>query len=127
MLINREIFLKVGGFDEDYFAYYEDVDLGWRLWILGYKVLYIPTSIAYHHHSLTSKRIEIEKLRVFHIRNPLYTIIKNYNQNVLGKFLSAALLLSIKRTLLLARIKDSSFRINPSSINHLNLNNIIIF
>ena len=113
MLIYREVFLKAGGFDEDYFAYYEDIDLGWRLWILGYKVLYIPTSIAYHHHSRTSQRIGIEKLRVLHIRNPLYTIIKNYGQDVLDKILAAALLLSIKRTLLLARINDSSFRINP--------------
>src|SRR5262249_6913242 len=32
MLIRRRAFLEAGGFDEDYFAYYDDVDLGWRLW-----------------------------------------------------------------------------------------------
>jgi len=112
MLVNRKVFLDIGGFDEDYFAYYEDVDLGWRLWILGHKVIYSPTSIAYHYHSRTSQRIGIEKLRVFHIRNPLYTIIKNYSQESLEKTLAAALLLSIKRTLLLARMDDSKFRID---------------
>src|SRR4030066_428315 len=29
MLVNRQVFLDTGGFDEDFFAYYEDVDLGW--------------------------------------------------------------------------------------------------
>jgi len=113
MLVNRKVFLDIGGFDEDYFAYYEDVDLGWRLWILGHKVIYSPTSIAYHYHSRTSQRIGIEKLRVFHIRNPLYTIIKNYSQESLEKTLAAALLLSIKRTLLLAQLEESKFRIDP--------------
>ena len=43
MLIDRKLFLDVGGFDPDYFAFFEDVDLGWRLWILGYKVTLTPT------------------------------------------------------------------------------------
>ena len=33
MLVRRDAFLDAGGFDEDYFAYFEDVDLGWRLWL----------------------------------------------------------------------------------------------
>ena len=32
----------VGGFDERYFMFFEDVDLGWRLWLLGYRVRYVP-------------------------------------------------------------------------------------
>ena len=39
MLIHRDIFLEVGGFDESFFAYFEDVDLGWRLWLMGYRVV----------------------------------------------------------------------------------------
>ena len=47
MLIEREVFLAVGGFDPDYFVFFEDVDLGWRLWLLGYRVVLQPTAITY--------------------------------------------------------------------------------
>lgn len=43
-----EIFGEV--FDDDYFAYYDDVDLGWRCQLLRLNVLYCPTSIAFHKH-----------------------------------------------------------------------------
>ncbi len=33
MLIKRSVFLDLDGFDEDYFAYFEDVDIGWRCWL----------------------------------------------------------------------------------------------
>ena len=36
MLIEKKIFDLIGGFDEKFFATFEDVDLGWRSWILGY-------------------------------------------------------------------------------------------
>ena len=42
MLIRRDAFLDAGGFDAAYFAYYEDVDLGWRLWSGGQRVLFAP-------------------------------------------------------------------------------------
>ena len=49
-LIRRDVFLESGGFDEDYFIYYEDVDLGWRLWVMGYKVLYVGSAVVLHKH-----------------------------------------------------------------------------
>ncbi len=41
---------KVGNeyFDEDFFAYYEDLDLGWRSQLYGWKCLYVPSAVAYH-------------------------------------------------------------------------------
>ena len=91
MLINRQIFLDAGGFDEDFFAYYEDVDLGWRLWILGYKVIFSPKSIVYHHHHGTSKEFSEDKLRFLKERNSLYSVFKNYDDENLPKVLSASL------------------------------------
>src|SRR5512138_814980 len=44
----REAFLDVGGFDEDFFSYFEDVDLGFRLQLKGYRCLYVPGAVVHH-------------------------------------------------------------------------------
>ncbi|MEE8324390.1 MAG: glycosyltransferase [Candidatus Humimicrobiaceae bacterium] len=91
MLIRRDIFLDVGGFDEDFFAYYEDVDLGWRLWVLGYKVIFAPDSIVYHHHHGTSRIFSEDKLRFLKERNSLYSVFKNYDDSNLARAFSGTL------------------------------------
>lgn len=48
MFIRRDVFNKVGGFDDDYFIYLEETDLGIRAGIAGYKSIYCPKSIVYH-------------------------------------------------------------------------------
>lgn len=49
---------EVGLLDQDFFAYYEDVDLSFRLQLAGWKVAYEPRSVVYHHIGLTSGRIK---------------------------------------------------------------------
>lgn len=115
MLINKEVFLECGGFDEDYFAYFEDVDLGWRLWVLGYKVMFTPRAITYHRYQATSKKFPTYKRVVLYERNALYTIIKNYNDENLYKILPIAILLTIKRGLMLSTFDKHSFSIEKSS------------
>ena len=91
MMINRKVFIDVGGFDQDFFAYYEDVDLGWRLWVLGYKVVFAPDSIVYHHHHGTSKAFSEDRLRFLKERNSLYSVFKNYDDSNLAKVISGSL------------------------------------
>src|SRR4030043_754931 len=91
MMIAKRVFIEADGFDEDFFAYYEDVDLGWRLWVLGYKVVFSPKSIVYHHHHGTSKAISEDKLRFLKERNSIYSVFKNYDDENLPKVLSASL------------------------------------
>ncbi len=47
-MYKSEVFLKVGLFDEDYFAYYEDIDLSFRLQTAGFECKYVPDSVCYH-------------------------------------------------------------------------------
>jgi GT2 family glycosyltransferase len=49
---------EIGLFDEDFFAYYEDVDLSFRAQLAGWKVLYVPTAVAYHQIGATSGKIK---------------------------------------------------------------------
>ena len=91
MMAKRDVFLKAGGFDEDFFAYYEDVDFGWRLWVLGYRIVFAPKSIVYHHHHGTSKQFGEDKLRFLKERNSLYSVFKNYDDSNLAKAFSGTL------------------------------------
>ncbi|MBI2757379.1 MAG: glycosyltransferase family 2 protein [Chloroflexi bacterium] len=47
-LYSREAFLQAGGFDEDFFSYYEDVDLSFRLRLQGFRCLYVPDAVVQH-------------------------------------------------------------------------------
>jgi GT2 family glycosyltransferase len=104
MLINRQLFQGVGGFDEDFAAYFEDLDLGWRLWILGYKVVLAPESICYHVHFGSFSKQPEAKLQYLYERNALYTIIKNYEQRYLDRVLPLALLLQARRAYLFGQM-----------------------
>jgi hypothetical protein len=97
MVIRAEVFRRVGGFDGRYFMFFEDVDLGWRLWLLGYRVRYVPGSIVYHRHHATAARFGAAREHFLLERNALYTIYKNYDDDNLRAVLPAALLLAIRR------------------------------
>jgi GT2 family glycosyltransferase/glycosyltransferase involved in cell wall biosynthesis len=103
MLIDRQAFIDAGGFDESYFAYYEDLDLGWRLWILGHTVVFAPKAVAYHRHFGTSSRIPAPKIAYLYERNTLSTIIKNYDQPYLDKVLPVALMMRTQHAYLLGQ------------------------
>src|SRR4030095_346974 len=47
-VIRSEAFHEVGGFDQDYFAHQEEIDLAWKLKLKGYKVVSCPASVVYH-------------------------------------------------------------------------------
>jgi GT2 family glycosyltransferase len=97
MVMRTHLFRELGGFDERYFMFFEDVDLGWRLWLRGHRVRYVPTSLTYHRHHATMERYGTWLERYLLSRNALYTIYKNYGDQNLGKVLAPAILLTIRR------------------------------
>lgn len=97
MLVDREVFIDVGGFDEDFDYFFEDSEFCLRLWALGYEVIFVPKAITYHRHGATTKRFPTEKrIRLFE-RNALYTVIKEYEEENLKKVLPLAYRLAGKR------------------------------
>lgn len=76
---NRKIFTRLGGFDEDFFAYEEDVDLSLRLHNLGYKTLYVAQALSYHLGGATSSKMGNFRHRM-DAKNWIYIIIKNYSK-----------------------------------------------
>jgi GT2 family glycosyltransferase len=83
MICRREGFLTLGGFDDDYFAYLEDVDFGWRAWLGGHRVIYEPRAAVRHASSATSARLGEFERGVLFERNALQTVLKNYEDDLL--------------------------------------------
>ena len=78
MISRREPLVALGGFDDDYFAYLEDVDFGWRSWLAGFRVLFEPRAVVRHKSSATSQRLGDFERGVLFERNALQTALKNY-------------------------------------------------
>ncbi len=76
----RSLFDEIGFFDEDYFAYMEDVDLDFRSLLAGYKALYVPSAKCYHHGSATLGALSPRHVFLTN-RNKLFTIVKNYKRD----------------------------------------------
>jgi GT2 family glycosyltransferase len=77
MLVRKDVFDKLKGFDEKFFVSFEDVDLGWRAWINGFKVVLSPKSIVYHMGGQTVDKIKRDV--AFHgFKNQLSMKITNF-------------------------------------------------
>jgi GT2 family glycosyltransferase len=76
-LYKRSALREIGGFDEDYFCYVEDVDLGFRLRLAGYRCLYVPQSIAHHIGSGTTGGQHSDFAMYHGHRNLVWTFVKN--------------------------------------------------
>ena len=76
-LYSAKMLREIGLFDEDLFAYYEDIDISFRAQLAGWKVHYEPTAIGYHKLSQTSKRMR-SGFTVYHtFKNLPIVFIKN--------------------------------------------------
>lgn len=76
-LFKDKVFKKVGFLDEDFFAYFEDVDFCLRAQMQGFKGWYEPKAIIYHIHKATAKR-NPGFLQYLQFRNMMQTIIKDF-------------------------------------------------
>lgn len=77
LLIRSEIFHKLGGFDEMFFAHMEEIDLCWRAKKQGYSFHVQPASVVYHVGGGTLSYMSPRKTYL-NFRNSLYMIVKNY-------------------------------------------------
>ncbi len=88
-LYHRKLFERIGMFDEDFFAYLEDVDFNMRAVRAGYSCMYLPDSVVYHVGSATSgSKINALTVRLT-TRNNIYVICKNYTFGMLLRFFPA--------------------------------------
>lgn len=77
-LYHRKLFEETGGFDETFFAFGDDADLGMRARLLGWQARYVPTAVVYHRHSATAGAYSPLKVMLVE-RNRLLLAIKNFS------------------------------------------------
>lgn len=100
MFVRAGVFAEIGGFDARFFMFYEDVDLGWRLNLRGWRVRYVPASLTYHRHHGTMSEVDSPETgrETFLLeRNALAALYKNVSDETLAKALPAALALAVRR------------------------------
>ena len=77
-LYHRRLFEETGGFDESFFAFGDDADLGMRARLLGWKAWYIPKAVVHHRHSATAGAYSPLKVMLVE-RNRLLLAVKNFS------------------------------------------------
>jgi GT2 family glycosyltransferase len=82
MLVSREAFFESGGFDDDFFAYQEDVDFGWRQWILGNRILFEPRASARHEGGATGEALGVFRRGFLIEKNAFATAYKNLDEEL---------------------------------------------
>ena len=96
MAVRREEFFASGGFDDDYFAYLEDVDFGWRQWIRGRRIVSEPRAVARHRGGATGEALGLYSRGFLFEKNAYATAFKNFDEDhfralmpaILGAFMA---------------------------------------
>lgn len=83
-LYRHRMLTEIGLFDEDFFAYYEDVDVSFRAQLAGWKALYEPSAIVHHHIGATSNKVR--GFTTYHsIKNLPWLAVKNVPRGLIHK------------------------------------------
>ena len=104
LFIRKEIYNKLHGFDESFFAHMEEIDLCWRIHNLGYEVKYTFQSTVYHIGGATLNNTNPKKTYL-NFRNSLFTLTKNAEGNIFNLILSRMLLDGIAAIKFLLELK----------------------
>lgn len=79
MMTRKSIIEKVGLFDDSFGSYFEETDYCWKVWLLGYKVLYFPQTYIYHKLAYSAKRMNPFSVNYHSFKNRISSLFKNLN------------------------------------------------
>jgi GT2 family glycosyltransferase len=77
LLVRREALEQVGSFDDDFFAYFEETDLCWRLWLAGWEVGFAADARVLHKLGATASSFPSSLVQFHSYKNRICTIVKN--------------------------------------------------
>jgi len=106
--IKQSVFEKLNGFDEDFFAHFEEIDLCWRAYNHDFKTVYTSLSEIYHVGGATLASYHPKKT-FLNFRNSLFTLLKNEASYVWAKLFMRMILDGIAGLVFLAQLKPQHF------------------
>ncbi|CAN5366795.1 glycosyltransferase [soil metagenome] len=115
MLLRRDVFSKLGGFDARFASFRDDMDLCWRVWLAGRRVGVVPQAVGYHHaagaNGTRAAGADLTESRYLIERHTLASMLKNYSARRLAWVVPLGALLNLLRVvaLLLARRFGEAF------------------
>ena len=77
LMLRKSLIDRIGLFDKDFFAYFEETDLCWRIWLSGFKIFYVPDSYVLHKGWGTTSRMNFSFINFHSYKNRIYSLIKN--------------------------------------------------
>ncbi|MBI4064985.1 glycosyltransferase family 2 protein [Candidatus Gottesmanbacteria bacterium] len=79
MLIPKKVLAQIGGFDEEFFIFFEETDLCYRMWLAGYKVIYEPDAFIFHVAGGDTSNTYDRPRRIYlTFKNMNYSYLKNF-------------------------------------------------
>jgi GT2 family glycosyltransferase len=96
MMVRRDVFDAIGGFDERLFAFHEDSDLGWRANLAGRRVAYNPRARARHQeHSTMNSSTMSGRITYLLFRNRIRSALVNYEWHNAARYLPVHVTLAL--------------------------------
>jgi len=83
LLIKRNVFQEVGGYDDSFFALGDEIDLWWRIRLVGYRSVINHNAVVYHKAAVTFRKFKRARLRFYSEKNSLRILLKNYSLSTL--------------------------------------------
>jgi len=77
LMLRKDILESLGGFDDKFFLYFEETDLAWRLWLSGYKVVFVPHSVVLHKSGGVLGKASLSFKQYHSFRNRIRALLKN--------------------------------------------------
>jgi len=115
MMIKKSVFWELLGFDEKFFASFEDVDIGWRAWLWGHKVALVPKSIVYHTGGATVRNLSFE-IKFHGVKNFLMLYLVNFERPFFSSLIKLAGMILTKKSVVPKHNKENSFQLPSFSI-----------
>ncbi len=118
-ILRRDLYLKIGGFRRYFFIMHDDVDLGWRIWLNGYRAIYVPDSVVYHRRAGSTGRVH--PLVTFHnTKNMISTMIQNYELSNILRYVPIRMIMDIGSSL--RNLHNKNLRIATAMLRGLQWN-----
>ena len=115
MFIRSKVFEELDGFDDNFFMFYDDVDLGWRLNLLGYRFRFQPKSLVFHKHHASMDKFGDFREQYLLERNALFALYKNLDDGSLAEVFPGALLLAVRRSVARGKLDSTALDLRIAS------------